>query len=189
MTIPEGYGQATFEFTGAVLPTGAATTVGFENVADASASAIAFTMGALFEGTLLEGLVDDVTLVNTHIKLGPDDTGPTADQPSSTAGSGIDPPASPQVSYLVRKVTALGGRANRGRMYLPGVSEDAVQGDGDVDPAALADQQDRADAFFDGADTAGHPLVVLHDGAGTPTPITSLAFDSRVATQRRRLRR
>jgi hypothetical protein len=100
--------------------------------------------------------------------------------------------SSPQVSFLVKKATALSGRANRGRMYIPGVIETDVDDQGKVLPAritamnaVLLDIQDLTD------DTSGAitTSVLLHEAGVTPPPttITSLLLSNIVSTQKRRL--
>ena len=189
MRIPVGHGQVTFEFSGGALPFGAAVTCGFQDVLAADPAAEAAIFSGIFQDTLLVGLTNDVTLANTHVKQGPQEDGPSGDFASAITGSGSDPSTSPNVAYLVRKQSASGGRKNRGRFYLPGVSEDSIDQQGIIDGAALADQQDRADAFLLAAAVEDLPLEILHTGPGAPTIITSLTFDAVIATQRRRLRR
>lgn len=110
----------------------------------------------------------------------------------------------PNVAWLARKRTALGGRQNRGRNYFPGVPETAVSPAGLL---VLAREQamsvslanwlnDVNTGTFSTGPGATAPapttgLVILHDELSglVPTPVTSFFCDGRVATQRRRLRR
>ncbi len=105
-------------------------------------------------------------------------------------GSNAGPALPPNCAFLVRKRTQLGGRAHRGRAYLPaglGVGEDSVPSTGVMLEAQRSVLQTRVDAALPVADK-----VILHDsltpGALSPTPITSYRVEARLATQRRRLR-
>ncbi len=95
----------------------------------------------------------------------------------------------PQVAYLIKKLTALGGRRNRGRMYLPGANESKVDGQGNVSSSFVTSLQTAADWFFTDLGTADIGLVILHADSSTPTDVTGLTAQAKVATQRRRLKR
>jgi len=93
-------------------------------------------------------------------------------------------------AVLVKKNTAAGGRRNRGRMFLPAV---ALQGS-DVLPSGFLSggeqlaRQGQIDIAVDEMVERECFAVLLHSDGGAPTPITSLAVASQVATQRRRMR-
>jgi hypothetical protein len=110
--------------------------------------------------------------------------------PRNQAGSagGETPPQN--CSVLVRKTTAVAGRRNRGRMYLPpyGLGEVDVSKSGMISSALMPTLQSQVSEGFPGDD-----FVILHEALGVtpappPTPITGLVVDRRIATQRRRLR-
>ena len=96
------------------------------------------------------------------------------------------------MSYLIHKSTSLGGRAGRGRFFLPGVPESLVNSNGLL-TSGTATAIDSAMSDFIGEMTAtGVVPVVLHaEGSPitTPTAITAFSCDAKAATQRRRLRR
>lgn len=124
----------------------------------------------------------------------------------------------PNVAYLVEKRTSLGGRRGVGRMYVPGVPETNVDDAGNIVGTSLSGintQLTEMLAGLLGAATGSYTglavtPVLLHsnsstttrttapgsvtitrtEGAagGSPTPITQLQLDPKVATQRRRLR-
>lgn len=101
-------------------------------------------------------------------------------------------------ALLVQKQTPQPGRKGKGRMYLPGILQEAkVNAVGGVNGDFLSDVQAQLDAFLEvmnvgepGLDPL--PMYLLHNnyGAGTPLPssITALVGQSTIATQRRRLR-
>lgn len=107
---------------------------------------------------------------------------------AGTAGTDRLPPNN---ALLIRKQTGVGGRRNRGRMYLPGiVAESGVDSTGTI--SGLAGLQTIASAWLgDIVAVAGiTQMVLLHSvGASTPTNVNELVVDGVVATQRRRLRR
>lgn len=100
-------------------------------------------------------------------------------------------------AILIRKRTDLAGKRGRGRLYIPEVPEGSVDAVGTLVPADRAAWQARASALLANLTTAepgwNLPMVVLHrsEGAGVeppPTPVLNLVVESKVATQRRRLR-
>lgn len=95
---------------------------------------------------------------------------------------------------LLRKSTALGGRRNRGRMYIACPFEAEVSAAGAVTPAAVTAWNTAAALIMPGGaiHTAFGFLgdaVVLHDeGSQTPAVVTDLGCQAKIATQRRRMR-
>lgn len=98
-------------------------------------------------------------------------------------------------AVLVQKRSALGGRKNRGRMYVPFcASEGSVDNVGNIDSTDLGVLQGLADDFLasllDADPGPALPMVILHSvSSETPTTVTELRVDPVIATQRRRLRR
>ena len=190
--IPSGFAQINWKFTGTSAPRGAEVTLGVNissfagSAADAAAAAI----------TAYNDNVDPitpatVTLASVLVKFGPNATGPSAEVPSGNAGSGGGASASPNVAWLVHKVTALGGRAGRGRMYWPGVQESEVDPSGTLSSAFVTGAQTAMDGFLADLGTALLIPVVLHSETSplsAPTTITELTVDGVAATQRRRMR-
>lgn len=96
----------------------------------------------------------------------------------------------PNTSFLVVKRTLLGGRAGRGRNYLPGVQEAAVDNAGNI-TGDLATAGAAVSEFFPRLITALSltvPCILHSDDSRDPTPVTSWTLAPTVATQRRRLR-
>lgn len=114
------------------------------------------------------------------------------EQDIHTPGTYTTAGALPQnVAFLVKKQTALGGRAYRGRFYLPPafVDELSINATGNILTAAYNILDGKVAAWL--APRLGD-WVLLHDTtspASSPTVITNFALDAVVATQRRRLRR
>jgi hypothetical protein len=100
----------------------------------------------------------------------------------------------PQVACLLKLQTGVRGRANRGRVYLPYVSEGATLS-GIMTGSIVSSMQTAWTTFLGGVNTAspvGYELGVAsyaraHGGTGAHfTPLTQLTVESFTATQRRR---
>lgn len=100
-------------------------------------------------------------------------------------------------AYLVQKQTLRPGRAGKGRCYLPGVAaEGSVNDVGVIQGSALTTGQAACNTWLDELNTGGSfslPMFLLHNqgipGGSVPTKVERLQLDTRIATQRRRLRR
>jgi hypothetical protein len=93
-------------------------------------------------------------------------------------------------AILGTKNTALGGRKYRGRCYLPPCypGETDIGPTGDIGSIVLGIHQTGMDYALDAMTTLGC-TPVLHHSDGTPgTPITGITLESKIATQRRRMR-
>jgi len=193
MIIPAGYAQINAIHTGAGVPTGAQWTIGVDRTAfsgDPQNVAQAFETILLNSG-LYANVHSDCDMTSVLVKFGPNETGPSALEPANEPGTGGTGGAAAP-AFLIHKNTDLGGRAGRGRFFLPGVPETAV-GPGGVLASGVTTAVNTALASFwldMGDENLG--LVLLHSEGSpitTPTVITSLSCDPVVATQRRRQRR
>ena len=129
-------------------------------------------------------------------------TGESTADPTSGEDNGGKLPSN--CAVLGRKITALGGRTNRGRVYLPWViNENAVVNVGLMDSGTQSDFQDIADNWLDdlaGGDSNGMVIANRHYNLPWTNParrltsittgpqVISCRIDQRIATQRRRLR-
>jgi len=134
---------------------------------------------------------DDVTPAFIEVKFGPTPTATTAVVTYTEAGGETGSVGAVAPAILVSKRTALGGRKNRGRMYIPGQSESAMEPGGFVQAATLADVQSRVDSLLGKLTADDLPMVIGHSDPGdTFAPIvTALVVSPILATQRRRQRR
>lgn len=194
MVIPAGYAQANIVFEGAAVPTGAEMTIGlnvgtFGQPASVAAAGVFDAMDTANMNTLWTSVLQ---VSEVRVKYGPDETGPTGIHTAVLTGTLATTGAAPMVSVLVQKVTALGGRAGRGRCYMPGVIDGLVDASGGLDTGYQAAAQTSWDDFLAELIATDLEPVVLH-GAGSPislpTTITSFAVANQVASQRRRNRR
>lgn len=212
MTLPSSaYSRVTHIMTGDQLPRGAAVTYCLFHNGGAIDDAFANAVHDAFVDNLTPVISDGVSIVETRLKQGPDDTGPTVVHAEVDNGALTGAAASPNVSFLVHKRTALGGRRGRGRLYLPGVLEADVDEGGNVAAARHTAVQDAVIAWRDDINaivflTGPVDMMLEHepptewilvDGqprrsptgtAPDPSFVTSVSLDTMVATQRRRLR-
>lgn len=194
MEIPEGYAQANFIHTGSAVPTGAQWTLGLDvsNYAG-DANECAESLRLAYIDAVMGGYnANTCVLSGISVKFGPTLTGPSGFAFAAVAGLGGSAGGQPQVSYLIHKTTAFGGRAGRGRVYMPGVMEGFVNESGVVATEALEATQEAWTDFGAKLDVDLLPPVLLHGESSpitTPSPITAFVVDAQVATQRRRNRR
>lgn len=136
--------------------------------------------------------ISGVSLVATRVKFGPNATGPSAEVASSIPGGAGGAGVSSAVSVLIHKTTGAGGRAGRGRMFVPGLQETDVSDAGAITGATLTAWQTSASGLLTDLGTALLIPALLH-GVGspitTPSTILTLTVDGVVGTQRRRQRR
>lgn len=190
MIIPAGFCQVNFVFTGEGAPSGAEITLGLEYNSGDSPSQVAQDCADAWSAEDLDALyVDALTLSAILVKFGPNSTGPSAELAVSVPGTASGAAVPPNTSMVISKITALGGRKGRGRMFFPGINEGAVSSAGILDGALVSGSDSRWTDFAATLALAGHGCVLLHNDLTAPTPITEFATQARAATQRRRLRR
>lgn len=191
--IPLGYAQVNFIHGGDGLRFPGEVTLGLDiGSYSGTVATLAEDVGDQWVDHIMPELTSAIEFRTCHVKYGPQATGPSADQPYSVVGSVALAGAPSNLAWLVHKGTALGGRAGRGRMYLPGVADGAVGSDGDLDNAAVAAMQSSMNDFVSSLIVLDVVPVVLHgeeSPISLPTPITSVTVDGHAATQRRRMRR
>lgn len=203
--IPSGYVQVALNYSGTNFFSGrAATVLGFEvsgaeltDLGDVAGAVAVAWVEHLAEQTDTQVVLDTVRVV-TETAAGELAVG--------TAG-GVDlSDAPPQVATLVRYATPVRGRRGRGRSYLPGLLANShISSQGIISTPRLEVIQASVDSFFGQLETdlaAQLSQVILQHttpvGPGAPVnpsppldpppAVSSRSVDSRVATQRRRLR-
>jgi hypothetical protein len=193
MLIPEGFAQVNLIFAGEAVPTGAQITMGLNlEGGGQTPTEVGEEYADLWRAAgISANMSSQVDLAQVLVKFGPNATGPSA-LLAETDGGSLTAPCTPNVAFLVRKSTAAGGRAGRGRFYLPGVVEAQVDGAGTIDSITITNLQADLNTFLSSFGAASFSPVLLHgDGAPITEPllINALTLDAKVATQRRRLRR
>ena len=189
MTIPAGFGQVSWFFSGSGTPLGAATTIGFDHNSAATAAELAESFYTLFAEEAMPVVHNQTDLIGCQVKLGPDATGPSGLFSDVTTGSLTGGSFPPNVAFLVHKNTNLGGREGRGRMFIPGVAEGAAVDDGTLSGGTVSSWNTALGTMLLAAALSDVPFYLLHASATSPTAIQTLTIDGKVATQRRRLRR
>jgi hypothetical protein len=129
-----------------------------------------------------------ITLAEVHTKWGPNTTGPDASTAVGSAGSKGGDPYGAQVSALVQKRTAVGGRTGRGRLFLPGLTESLISDGSHLQAGYRTDLQTAFDNFFTDMGALARDLYLLHGGPSAPNALTGFSVELLLATQRRRLR-
>lgn len=199
--IPEGFGEAKliWDVTGRTNPI--TTTIGFTpNIGSTPDEAIesmwtnfAGTSGAPCAAAQMRSQFTFVGIQWLYNDAGVMIAGATTEAP--VVGT-ADPATTVPVgeTLLIQKRTARVGRRFRGRMYFPAlqVTEGAVDHMGNLSSAAMSALHTIFDSTLANLPDDGTcTTVILHAGTGTlpaPTPITSFGIQSKMATQRRRLR-
>lgn len=187
--IPNGDGEIVWHFTLGTDPHDIVVTQGISDslgalTANVASANLAF---AAFADNVLPDLSDDLTLQRAVFSVG------TAGDPD-IAESSITPDQGgvnfasvpPQVAVLVRKNSGVGGRKNRGRLYLPGCRADEVDSSGTVTPTTTAAIQAACTAMFADLEAGGMQPAILHGTGLTPTDMVAYVVSNHTATQRRR---
>lgn len=177
-------------FTGAALPYGAVTTLACRTPPGGWEDDLTTLpeLGVAF-GNLHQYLsTSEVRLLELRVKVGPSASGPTLTTAVSRPGALSNKPTAPNNSWLIRKlVPGVSGRY-AGRMYWPGVSEDQVDGAGNI-PGSMVEGTNLqlADLYGVMVDLGCPPIVL--SGTSDDREVGSMRLESRIATQRRRMRR
>jgi hypothetical protein len=192
MIIPVDYSQANLKWVGGGVPLGAQTTFGLANDGDFPPADIAQkVLNAWDDCGVMDNISVQLSIASCLVKNGPNEIGPAAEVAATIPGTSGSEPLPPNVSVLVAKNTAMGGRMGKGRLFLPGLPEGSTPGGGVVAATPLAEVQGKMNALLTNLRDANIPMVLLHSKVGVielPLEVTSLTVQSRMATQRRRLR-
>lgn len=145
--------------------------------------------------TMMKIVTPEVLYVGMTARVGPDGQGLTFEAPRNDRGTYAGNALPPNCAALVQKRTGLGGRRNRGRLYLPGIPEAAVGPAGLLIGTYPAGASAEVQGWFTALAAVGgisepylfHTTDPLTAGI-PPTIITSVTLAPKIATQRRRLR-
>lgn len=183
--IPVGFLQVTIVQLVAGASGEVLNVFGVENNASGDANAAAAEIRGAWISDMIPSQSSDLVLTGVRVTGGPGSPeGFAAANAAGTRGAGMEVP---NTCVLVKKTTGLAGRENRGRMYCSGL----IEGDRDhsnLDAGGLAQWQASVDAFLEDLETALLPMVILHNSVTAPTNVDALIVESRLATQRGRLR-
>lgn len=190
--IPPGFGIVAheYEYDGTAGASGPSIVTYAVNVGIGGGQAVLDTC-VEYWGSVAEGINSaDVSVYRSTLKVGPNATGATFENATILAGAETGASVPPQVAGLVRKSTGLGGRANRGRFYMPHLSQSVVDARGTIGSVALGDYNTVLATWLSGLEGEGINVFILHSdpGASDPTEVTAVSMQPLVATQRRRVR-
>lgn len=192
MLIPIGYAQINLRFEVTDWPRNAEVVYGVElNEPGDTPADVAEKAWDLAVDHLLSVATVNHKLVMARAKFGPNATGPYAERTGIEAGTVNQSPTPPQVTMLISKTTDQGGRAGRGRMYLPLVPGNQVNSAGLISGTAISGFQSAINTWLAGHLSADIPVVLLHNAGSsdtTPDIVQRMDVQSRTATQRRRNR-
>lgn len=191
MIIPAGFAQVTMPFDHQASARDALVVFGVENAgAFANPSDLAAAVWSAVAADLIPVIDANVTVGPLEVRMNVGGTELVGTGTDSDLGDAVNETVPSNVALLVKKVSGLSGRANRGRMYFPWtVAENDVTEVGQIAPSTLSDFQTAFSAFLSDLGSADVPMVILHNAAGTPANVAELVVDGLVATQRRRLGR
>ena len=187
--IPFGFVQVSFRHRTIGDPEDMLVTLGLDVTANGMSEDLLGDLAGFWADSWQNVVTEELAFVGAISR----DGGGTVMETTLTGRVGVAPAGvyPPNTSYLVRKISAQGGRENRGRMFIPGVPRTAATPAGVLGQTELGNLQAAADSAFgliDG-DPRVEAIVILHTSAlKDPTPVTSFQAQSRLATQRRRLR-
>lgn len=195
LLIPPGYAHAVVQFRQAGDPEPQVCTFGVGPLTNPSNGvAIANNIFGIWKANILVSQTNNITLEQVTVYVGQEDASriPYDSTGVPANGSGTQDALPSNCAMLVRKRTGVNGRRGRGRFYVPGVAEGTVDANGIVATATQEAWQERCDVFLTQL-SALTPMVVLHNAEGAsipiaPTPVTQLTVESKIATQRKRLR-
>lgn len=186
IVIPAGYCQISINFEGPTVSGEAVVTSGWSLGEEGTLIGLCQLVGVGITDHIMPYMHDAFTLTSVSGITATE----VAEFPVAYTGEKSGDLAPPQVSLLTRKVSALRGRANRGRNYWPGLLLDTdIADDGTITNVYVTTLQGAFDAYGAEFAATNYSGCILHnDALLAPTDITGYIVENRVATQRRRLR-
>lgn len=196
LTIPTGFGEAAWHFTSTSGTPDFVTTCGVD-LSDAGGdfAGAAEALWDYYAGSIMQETSNHVQITRCVLRVGND--GPTSAYESShtPVGGGSAGAHGPlSMAIIARKVTNVGGRRGRGRMFMPGTAgEGTVDESGrvlEVHAALVNTKLNTLQSYMENGN-ANHqvvlPPVLLHSDGSTPTPIVDFAVGSLVGWIRGRI--
>ncbi len=194
VTIPVNYGLLAFHTKTDLDPEEMLWTVGVNLTSVSDPQDVCTDAHAAWSDHIADLTSTIVDLTRVTLKVGPSSTGATYQDVTAASGNDGGSLLPPNSAVLVQKLTNLGGRKGRGRVYLPGISE--ISGTLDSSGTFSSGEAGVITAAMNallldigtGSASEGAPLVLLHSDSTTPTLIVQFFCENKIATQRRRLR-
>lgn len=185
--IGAGYAMVRHYFTSTTVAREAAITYGVDVGGITPSNTVASDLADMIGPVWNNIGSSSATMVRTELQVGPSPTGPSYLDSNADVGAVGGDGMTPNVAILVKKVTASGGRENRGRLYFPYTSEAIINAAGDVAGTNVTLINGVLATWLSDLESYGAPMVVLHNSLSVPTVVTALVCENKVATQRRRL--
>lgn len=186
LVIPNGWYEASMEhhLTGSLRPAIVTLGVGYlGGTLEDDAQELADSWAV----TLVQSMADVWAYTNFKLR---DADGVVYERSEATAGGTAHTATTPNVSFLFHKQTGSGGRAQRGRWYLPGVSEQDVDAVGVVAGSKLTELAANLTNYLAALSSNSWAPFILHTNpALAPSAITQFTVANLAATQRRRMRK
>jgi hypothetical protein len=149
---------------------------------------VADDVGAAWIGTVLPELSNQL-IVDAATALALDGNSSTFVVPHNDAGNSVSISTPHQCAAVISLATGIRGRSNRGRSYLPGMPNDAVDA-GDTSKWTVGTATlftDNFNAFISALDAVDLRLVVASYVLASARQVTSITFRPDIFTQRRRV--
>jgi hypothetical protein len=167
--------------TGKVVMHGRYVGVFNGSVAQANAILAALNTGSA-AAAFLSHLAATTSLANVSIRdLGTANQGLIVSTGTGTPGTGVGNAVPNEMAVVVTKHTALTGRANRGRMYMPGWTTASVAADNTVVPTAVTDLQTWANTVQGALNASNYIMVIAHPARQAYTGTTGTPHPARAA--------
>ena len=154
-----------------------------------SPSTLAQELYDAFQNGPLPVLSTEVTLASCRLRIGTPDGEVVTEVFGESVGAGSGQNLPPNCAWPVTKFSAFGGRANRGRWFLPGVNADQVDSAGNIVGSASSALSDGLGDFMaDLADADFTPVILHSDSELTPTVILAMICGNKIYTRGTRVR-
>ena len=190
MPVPSGFGLVSYVFAGeGAGPGGAMVTLGVDHAFDESPTDLATELAVAYQANIHPLLSSAVQHVETRLRIGTPEGEVVQSVFSAFDGGGTGQNLPPNCAWPVTKYSAFGGRANRGRWFLPGVNEPQVDSTGTISSGAVEDMSEGLIAFLSDLAAADFTPVIFHsDTELTPTVILAMLSGNKIYTRGTRLR-
>lgn len=194
--IPTGWALGRLRWNAPSIPEEIMTTYGLKLIGSPDPDAVAQELVDVWDAAWDTANLDNSwVFVGATVQIGAGvDPGPVGEAVGNISGGTNLSCPPPNCCILIKKTTAVGGRQNRGRNYIPAgyMAESDVDESGTLASGSVSTWQANATAFRVGveAGTFFNFLGILHEQVpSAPTTVTGEIVQNKIATQRRRLHR
>jgi len=190
--VPIGYVDVWMRYLQAGDPEPMYTSLGFEIEEPPFTQANALALSNFLNDCLGPVISGDVNWTGSLCKVGSDGGDLIYEVSTFDPGGVASAPLPNNCAVLVRKRTEIGGKRGRGRMFIPGVSREGVDGAGMLNTGTKNAWSAATALIFNANGTAntnvGQPVLFHQTPPYEPSVIVSLSVHPKISTQRRRMR-